>query len=75
MKVSCTIKLMNGDELVGRVVATDEETNKDVVYIEDPLQVQTFTKEVEGDKAVCMVLPSGKTTLMRSSSFLVRMLG
>lgn len=49
----CTIKLMNGDELVGRViVTTDEETNKDVVYIEDPLQVQTFTKEVEGDKAV-----------------------
>lgn len=49
----CTIKLMNGDEIVGRViVTTDEESNQDVIYIEDPLQVQTFTKEVDGDKAV-----------------------
>ena len=41
----CSIKLMNGDEIVGRVIVTaDEETNQDVVYIEEPLLVQTFTK-------------------------------
>ncbi len=49
----CSIKLMNGDEIVGRVIVTaDEETNQDVVYIEEPLLVQTFTKEIEGDRAI-----------------------
>jgi hypothetical protein len=49
----CSIKLMNGDEIVGRVIVSqDEETNKDIIYIEEPLLVQTFTKEIEGDRAV-----------------------
>ena len=49
----CSIKLMNGEEIVGRaIVSQDVETNKDMVYIEEPLVVQTFTKEVDGDKAV-----------------------
>ena len=57
----CTIKLMNGDELVGRViVTTDEETNKDVVYIEDPLRVKPLPKSRRRQSSPWYGLPSGK---------------
>ena len=49
----CSIKLINGDELIARaLVSLDDTTNQELVYLEDPLLVQTFTKEIDGDKAV-----------------------
>jgi len=49
----CSIKLTNGDEIIARaVVSTDDTTEQELVYLEDPLLVQTFTKEIDGDKAV-----------------------
>ena len=49
----CSIKLNNGDEIIARaVVSIDDTTEQELVYLEDPLLVQTFTKEIDGDKAV-----------------------
>ncbi|AIX14719.1 methylamine protein [Synechococcus phage ACG-2014d] len=49
----CSIKLINGDELIARaLVSLDDTTNQELVYLEDPLLVQTFTKEIDGEKAV-----------------------
>ena len=52
----CSIKLMNGEEIIARAIVTkDVSEEKDIVYLEDPLVVQSFTKEVAGDKAIkCM---------------------
>ena len=49
----CSIKLMNGEEIIARAIVTkDVSEEKDIVYLEDPLVVQSFTKEVVGDKAI-----------------------
>ena len=49
----CSIKLMNGEEIIARAIVTkDVSEEKDIVYLEDPLVVQSFTKEVAGDKAI-----------------------
>ena len=44
---------MNGEEIIARAIVTkDVSEEKDIVYLEDPLVVQSFTKEVAGDKAI-----------------------
>ena len=47
----CSIKLMNGEEIIARAIVTKDVDEKDIVYVEDPLVVQSFTKEVAGDKS------------------------
>ena len=43
---------MNGEEIIARAIVTKDVDEKDIVYVEDPLVVQSFTKEVAGDKAI-----------------------
>tara|TARA_B100000945_G_C20191636_1_gene507156 strand:- start:261 stop:713 length:453 start_codon:yes stop_codon:yes gene_type:complete len=51
----CTIKLVNGEELIGKVIVSRDKTTfpaTDLLYVQDPLVVQSFTKEMDETKAV-----------------------
>ena len=51
----CCIKLSSGDEIIGKcIVSRDKATFpvQDLLYVENPLVVQSFTKEISDDKAV-----------------------
>ena len=51
----CCIKLTSGDEIIGKcIVSRDKATfpTQDLLYVENPLVVQSFTKEIAEDKAI-----------------------
>ena len=51
----CCIKLSSGDEIIGKcIVSRDKATFpvQDLLYVENPLVVQSFSKEISDDKAV-----------------------
>ena len=51
----CTIKLVNGEELIGKVIVSRDKSTfpaTDLLYVQDPLVVQSFTKEMDETRAV-----------------------
>jgi len=49
----CIIKLCSGVDLVSKaMVVFDDEIKESVVFLTDPVEIATFTKSVDEDKAV-----------------------